>query len=179
MVKIISFSLLLIIFQSCKHDKEKYSYNYFIKNGYNLIVSGSGVPIEFNLKQGTIKINFNDNQWNKPCAIKLSEYEKNYLANLLFQRGLLAPKGESHFTGKNLTSPSNEDIIVIYKNGKIISRYYVNRNFESEDFFPSYEERNMVEVRDLIVSFLLKKNEYILLNKKRQKLFNSGKVILM
>jgi len=100
----------------------------------------------------------------------LKKSEKNTLVNLLYNNGFLKRKGEYTLIGKNLISPPNDDKISVYKNGKLISTYLINRNFESESFFPSSEEKEIVEFREYIINLLSIKKEYILMNKRARKI---------
>ena len=173
MAKINIFVLLLlftsIFTQSCNEKRTIYSFNSFTNDKYNMVISGSGVPIEFYFKEGIIRINFPDKEWNNSISIVLSETEKNNITDLLFNLDLLKPNGEAYIIGKNTVMPPNNDLITIFKNQKIISVFHVSRNYESEDFFPSNSEKNVVKFRDFLVDFLSKKNEFILLEQKRKK----------
>jgi hypothetical protein len=180
MAKIIFYlSFLCLFIQSCNNKEKTYSYNSFIKDGYNMIISGSGVSIDFNLKQGKIKINYHDSKWNQTDSIKLSELEKNYLSNLLFESDMLRPRGESYFAGEFMTNPSNDDKIIILKDNKTISTFYINRNFKSRDFFPSREETKIIEFRDKSIDILRKNKDYILMEVKRKQLLSKEKTLFL
>jgi|GEM_PF-6439711 len=167
MAKIVITTIFILFFQSCIENK-KYSYNEFISEKYNVIISGSIFSIEYDLNSNTINSNLISQKLIDTLILKKSE--KNTLVNLLYNNGFLKRKGEYTLIGKNLISPPNDDKISVYKNGKLISTYLINRNFESESFFPSSEEKEIVEFREYIINLLSIKKEYILMNKRARKI---------
>lgn len=173
MAKIAIIIISILFFQSCIESKE-YFYDDFVRDKYNITISGSIFSIEYDLNSNIIRSNLISEKLLDTLVLEKSE--KNTLVHLLCNNGFLKRKGEYRLIGKNLISPPNDDKISIYQNGKLISTYLINRNFESENFFPSSEEKKIVEFREYVINLLSTKNEYIMMNKKTRKILEKTKI---
>jgi predicted transcriptional regulator YheO len=176
MAKITITFIIIIISQSCVENK-KYSYNAFLKDKYNIIISGSIFSTEYNLNDNTIVTDVISKKLRDTLILEKSE--KDFIVNSLSKNGFFERKGEFRIIGKNLISPSNDDKIMIYNQNKLISTYIINRNFESEHFFPSSEEKKIVESRECILKLLSTKKKYILMRKNTQKVLEETGVFTL
>jgi hypothetical protein len=158
-----TFFILFLLGLGCRKEK-KYTYQSFLKEGYNVVMTGP-LYLELNLKKSSLKSLLNDKEISDEI-IFISDEEKSEISNLLFENNLLKPKGEIRIIGKHLTMPPDDDKILIYKESKLISTFYVNRNFESEYFFPLNDEKSITEVRDFLMKMLSKENKYLRMKEK-------------
>jgi hypothetical protein len=166
MDKIIKYTFLIFFLLGCKEEK-KYSFKSFLKDGYNIIFTGP-LYLEFNLKKSSIESLINSTEIHNEVIV-IPDEEKDKISNFFSKNNLLDPKGEVRIIGKHLIMPPDDDKILIYKNDILISTFYINRNFESETFFPSDNEKSITDIRDNLIEMLSKQNKYIQMKEKTLK----------
>jgi hypothetical protein len=139
--KKISFFLCLAMLIAC-NAKSRYD-----NSRDNLVfVINEWMSIDFNSK--VIKIDFDDLQYRDTLSISavdqgkiISSFEKNKIE---------AFEGEKVFVGKEVSMPSQEITVKVYRDGRIKSSLIIHKEFGDSPSTLTKEEKGIAEFRDSV-----------------------------